>query len=189
MGTRLKRVLIPLFAAAALAGCAGGDPTGELNAPLRSAALPDVPGCDAIGALPRGVLAARAIADVHDLYVVTDDGVALCIDSEEGIVKRFGGALFTTAATNPVPLRMERASSNPMPGNPGDPSASNPMPGTDPGSSNPMPGTDPAGSNPMPGNPGDPSMSNPMPGTGPLDSNPMPGHDPFTSVFARSSAH
>ena len=133
---------LALAAAVSLAACAGdGGATGSIDESIKLASLPDnLPGCTDVRARP-GVLAARAIAGVHDLYVVFDGGAPLCIDTREDIAETFGA-------------HVEYASSNPMPGT--DPAASNPMPGVDPdsfASSNPMPGVDPdnANSNPMPG--------------------------------------
>ena len=137
------KAAIALAAAGALAsGCAGEiTPYDSNEQSVRLADLPSVPGCAEVRS-EAGALTARAIAGVTDLFVVYADGSPLCIDSREGIEKRFGGAV-GFASSNPMPGEGQRADSNPMPGNPGDPASSNPMPGIDPMSSNPMPGTDP----------------------------------------------
>jgi hypothetical protein len=139
----LNKVAIALAAAGALAsGCSGEPPSmGSDEQSIRLADLPNVPGCAEVRSAV-GALTARAIAGVDDLYLVYADQAALCIDSYEGIVRRFGAAV-GWASSNPMPGEGQRASSNPMPGNPTDTASSNPMPGIDPYSSNPMPGTDP----------------------------------------------
>jgi hypothetical protein len=136
----LKRALVPLALTAA--ACGGGvvTPGSGLNDSLRE--LPDVPGCADVRGVPVGTLVMTSIPDVVDLYLVSDNGAPLCIDSREGIKRRFGDAV-ENASSNPMPGEGQRVSSNPMPGSPGDPASSNPMPGTGPADSNPMPGHDP----------------------------------------------
>ena len=121
-------------------GCGGELTPGENSAAIVAAHLPPVGGCDTV--TQPAALKLRAVAGVKDLYLVSADGVDLCIDSADGI-------RLMAFRLNMLPPR-ELASSNPMPGDPGSPTSdetgSNPMPG-DPGngsaSSNPMPGSDP----------------------------------------------
>ncbi len=138
----LSKAAIALAAAGTLAsGCAGDvSPTASNAQTIQLATLPSLPGCSDVRDVG-GDLSARPIAGVDDLYVVFSGDAAVCIDSREGIVARFGDAV-GFATSNPMPGEGQRAWSNPMPGSPGDPCSSNPMPGIDPLSSNPMPGTD-----------------------------------------------
>lgn len=122
-------------------GCAGRAEVDEGSQAMKLAALPDLPGCDAAGSGHHN-LVGKPIAGAGDLLLVYADGAPLCIDTATGATQHLGGALV-----------IEAASSNPMPGEPGDPAASNPMPGQTErgtGDSNPMPGC-PVASNPMPG--------------------------------------
>ncbi len=137
----LSKAAIALAAAGTLAsGCSSASsPTSSNAQTIQLASVPDVPGCGDVRAVIGADLSARQIAGVDDLYVVFDGDSAVCIDSREGIEARFG-ATCSFAASNPMPGEGQRVSSNPMPGNPGDPCSSNPMPGIDPLSSNPMPG-------------------------------------------------
>jgi hypothetical protein len=139
----ISKAAIALAAAGTLAsGCAGDNSPTSANAQsIQLAALPNVPGCGEIRAVIGGDISAKPIAGVDDLYVVFSNDTAVCIDSREGIEARFG-ATCSFAASNPMPGEGQRAYSNPMPGNPGDPCSSNPMPGIDPLNSNPMPGSD-----------------------------------------------
>src|SRR6185503_11582781 len=117
---------------------------GSASEELRLSALPDLPGCDAQAGARHGTLTARPLAGGSGLVVVFDDGRALCIDTLDGARSALGATLGTgDAASNPMPGLGQDDWSNPMPGDPGDPCASNPMPGIDPSGSNPMPGTDP----------------------------------------------
>jgi hypothetical protein len=123
-------------------GC--GSEVAENQAAIHAAELPPVAGCDSLShpaALHRPAatrLELRAVAGVDDLYLASAGGVALCIDSIDGIQAMALRLSF-------LPPR-ELASSNPMPGDPGNGNAgSNPMPG-DPGNNSGN-----AGSNPMPG--------------------------------------
>ena len=124
-------------------GCAGaGDFTGApASEGLQVSTLPNLPGCE--GQAANGRLSARAIAGGDGLYVVYEDGRALCIDTLAGATDSLGTVGVDDASSNPMPGLGHQSWSNPMPGDPGDPAASNPMPGIDPGGSNPMPGTDP----------------------------------------------
>ena len=123
-------------------GCGGEVQPGREAAAIRAAELPPVAGCDSVARPAALAFKLRAVADVPDLYLVSAGATDLCIDSAAGIE--------ALALRLNVMLPRELASSNPMPGDPGNPNqdttSSNPMPG-DPGNSN-------AGSNPMPGTDG-----------------------------------
>jgi hypothetical protein len=111
------------------AGCGAAAPTAqESDATILVANLPDVQGCDSVSARSDAAIRVQLIQGTSDLYLVSADGQALCIDGAEGV----------RSAMVRLHLTVDAAWSNPMPGT--DPAASNPMPGTDPASSNPMPG-------------------------------------------------
>jgi hypothetical protein len=144
------------------AGCGAGGPVAAANqaSTVRPDALPSVGGCDEAPLSDAGRVAVHAVVGVSDLYLLTVGDRALCIDSSEGVDTWFG-------RSKPV---VEKAASNPMPG--------------DPGSSNP------AASNPMPGDPGtsNPAASNPMPGTGPdsTTNDNVPGRTRHLEVVAKT---
>jgi hypothetical protein len=141
---KMIRKLFQTTTLALLATAIGCGPTGapaEQSSAIAVADLPPVAGCDSVKQLNRMALRLHPVDGVADLYLIENDGQALCIDSRtgaRGMLVRLGfvppSAL---AASNPMPGSdpngsQDETSSNPMPGDPGNSNASsNPMPGQD----------------------------------------------------------
>jgi len=134
---------LALVATTLTVGCGQSDPgdVAESASAIRIADLPPVAGCDSVKQISRVALNLRAVGGIADLYLVENDGQALCVDSRagaRGMLLRLGFVPPSTlAASNPMPgsdpnSGQDETSSNPMPGDPGNSNAaSNPMPGQD----------------------------------------------------------
>jgi len=152
MKSRLHSVV---FACALVAGCgAQPSPSDSSSDEISLSSLPDLPGCEARAGKVYPNMNARPLAGYSGLYVIYSQNTPLCIDTLQD-----AAAVFHTL------IPTDWAASNPMPGDPQQPTTSG---GGGATGSNPMPG-DPsnAGSNPMPGQGGktlDRYSSNPMPG-------------------------